>query len=111
MREEKIRELKKLIQRLKSRYKQAQKRISELESDNMRLRGIIEDDNILDTASKMARGKRKKFEPCPVCNKDGESYTVKVDKIDLKHRIMIKKECTSPNCLWFETKFEKKEDE
>lgn len=100
--EKKERELRKTISQLKAQLRQERKMRILAEEEVVRLKNIVQDVDALETARRLAQGRRKNLTECEDCGMLGVSETV----IDLGARVMIKTECQY--CDAFDSKVEAK---
>lgn len=100
--ENKLREMKKTAQQLKAQIKQLRKMLTLAEEEIVRLRDIVQDADVLQTAKKLSRAKRKKLTECSACGING----IEEHLTDFGYRVMVIKECTY--CGAFERSFKEK---
>jgi len=100
--ENKLREIKKTAQQLKAQVRQLRKMLTLAEEEIVRLRDIVQDADVLKTAKKLSRAKRKKLTACNSCGINGIEEHI----TDFGYRVMVIKECT--HCGAFERVFKEK---
>lgn len=100
--EKKERDLRKTISQLKAQLRQERKMRTLAEEEILRLKDIVQDVDALETARRIARGRRKKLTECDDCGMLGVTEQV----IDLGARVMVKTECQY--CDAFNSKIEEK---